>query len=148
MKGTKIFWHGQIFEQKNLQIVPFMGKEYAFLQFFLIGPPKSYARMGRAEALVARRLSGAVSAIATQVPYAKYPSLAAPRFHNSRLPAYARREWGNLSILLSSSSRALFGNAMRMCIPQKKIILYNFVLFIWLCEKLVVSLQPKAAKMS
>ena len=27
-KKGKIFWHGQIFEQKNLQIVPF-GKEYA-----------------------------------------------------------------------------------------------------------------------
>ena len=37
-----------------------------------MGSPKSYARMGKAEALVARWLSGAVSAIATQVPNAKY----------------------------------------------------------------------------
>ena len=37
-----------------------------------MGSPKSYARMGRAKALVARWLSGAVSAIATQVPNAKY----------------------------------------------------------------------------
>ena len=42
------------------------------LQFFRKGSPKSYARMGRAEALVARWLSEAVSAIATQVPNAKY----------------------------------------------------------------------------
>ena len=33
------------------------------LQFFHKGSPKSYARMGRAEALVARRFSGAVSAM-------------------------------------------------------------------------------------
>ena len=54
-KGTKNFWDVQI-----------------HLQFFRKGSPKSYARMGRAEALVARWLSGAVSAIATQVPNAKY----------------------------------------------------------------------------
>ena len=53
MKGTKNFWNVQI-----------------HLQFFRKGSPKSYARMGRAEALVARWLSGAVSAIATQVPIA------------------------------------------------------------------------------
>ena len=54
-KGTKNFWDVQI-----------------HLQFFRMESPKSYARMGRAEALVARWLSGAVSAIATQVPNAKY----------------------------------------------------------------------------
>ena len=46
MKGTKNFWNVQI-----------------YLQFFHKGSPKSYARMGRAEALVARRFSGAVSAM-------------------------------------------------------------------------------------
>ena len=41
-------------------------------RFLFLGSPKSFARMGRAEALVARRLSGAAISLATQVPNAKF----------------------------------------------------------------------------
>ena len=97
MKGTKNFWNVQI-----------------YLQFFRMGSPKSYARMGRAKALVARWLSGAVSAIATQVPNAKYRcslaectvSSGADRSERSEDKKGTKKFWDNK--LLKNNEQARF----------------------------------------